>query len=434
MEVISLIMRQKRRPNKMIQRDLVIIGGGSAGMAAALEAHKLGVKDIIILEKNDYLGGILNQCIHNGFGLHEFNEELTGPEFMTRFSDMVKKENIEYRLKSNVIDISKDKVVTYTNDYEGLVQIKAKAIILTTGCYERNAGAIQIPGSRPSGVYTAGQAQLYLNCYGYLVGKKVFILGSGDIGLIMARRMSLEGAKVLGVAELMPYSAGLNRNIVQCLKDFNIPLYLSHTVKEVKGKAHLEKVVIAKVDDKYNFIPGTEIEFDVDTLLLSVGLIPNCDLFNPLKIPFSKTRGALVNQDMETEIPGIFSAGNVLHVHDLVDYVVAEAKEAGKGAYKYLNGKLNHKGHLYSVKQGNGVGYVVPQKIYLDDADDKFTLKFRVAHPFKDINIFIKEGEHIVKKIFKPAIVPSEMEIVTVDKSQFDKSSNEIVVYVEERK
>ena len=418
----------------MINRDLVIIGGGSAGMAAAVKAYELGIKDILILEKNNYLGGILNQCIHNGFGLHEFKEELTGPEFMSRFSDKVKELGIEYRLNSNVIDISKDKVVTYSNKEEGVVKVNAKAIILTTGCYERNAGAIQIAGDRPSGIYTAGQAQLYLNCYGYLVGKKVFILGSGDIGLIMARRMTLEGAKVLGVAELNPYSAGLNRNIVQCLQDFNIPLYLSHTVKEIKGKKHLEKVVIAKVDEKYQFIPGTEIEFDVDTLLLSVGLIPNVDLFNELPLSFSKTRGAKVTQAMETEIDGVFSAGNVLHVHDLVDYVVSEAKEAAIGAKLYLDGKLTHKGHRYEVIAGDGVSYVVPQIVYIDEASDNVSFKFRVAHPFKDVNIYIKDGEAILKKTFKPAIIPSEMEIVNIPKDKFLKETNQIKVYVEEKK
>jgi len=417
----------------MIHRQLVIIGGGSAGMAAALEARERGISDILILEKNIFLGGILNQCIHNGFGLHVFKEELTGPEFMTRFSDQVIEKKIDYRLTSNVLSISKDKVITYSNSYEGIVEVQADAIILTTGCYERNAGAIQIAGDRPSGVYTAGQAQLYLNCCGYLVGKKVFILGSGDIGLIMARRMTLEGAQVLGVAELMPYSAGLNRNIVQCLQDFNIPLYLSHTVKEVRGKGHLEKVVIAKVDEKMQFIPGTEMEFDVDTLLLSVGLVPNVDLFNQLGIHFSKTRGAVVNQDMETEIPGIFCAGNVLHVHDLVDYVVEEAREAAKGAVKYLNKQTKHCGFTYDVIPGFGIGYVVPQKVCLDDADAKISFKFRVAKPFKDIQILIKEGDKIIKKIIKPAIVPSEMEIVYVDKTLFSKENKEISVIVEEK-
>lgn len=418
----------------MINKRLVIIGGGSAGMAAAIKAYELGERDILIIEKNAYLGGILNQCIHNGFGLHEFKEELTGPEFMTRFSDKVKELKIEYKLESNVLSISYDKVVTYSNREEGLVEVKADAIILTTGCYERNAGAIQIPGDRPSGIYTAGQAQLYANCYGYLVGKKVFILGSGDIGLIMARRMTLEGAKVLGVAELMPYSAGLNRNIVQCLQDFNIPLYLSHTVKKVVGDSHLEKVVIAKVDDKMDFIQGTEIEFECDALLLSVGLLPNVDLFNKLPLSFSKTRGAKVNQAMETEIPGIFSAGNVLHVHDLVDYVVEEAREAAVGAISYLKGELKHTGHVYDVNPGSGINYVVPQKLFIDDVKESCSFKFRVAKPMKDINIIIAESNNIIKKIFKPAIVPSEMEIVNVSKDLFTKNGNEIKVYVEERK
>ena len=418
----------------MIKRRLVIIGGGSAGMAAAIKAYELGERDILIIEKNAYLGGILNQCIHNGFGLHEFKEELTGPEFMTRFSDKVNELGIDYRLESNVLLISDDKVVTYTNQKEGLVEVQAEAIILTTGCYERNAGAIQIPGDRPSGVYTAGQAQLYVNCYGYLVGKRVFILGSGDIGLIMARRMTLEGAKVLGVAELMPYSAGLNRNIVQCLKDYDIPLYLSHTVKQVIGDSHLEKVVIAKVDEKMQFIPGTEMEFDCDCLLLSVGLLPNVDLFNKLPLHFSKTRGAKVTQAMESEIPGIFSAGNVLHVHDLVDYVVEEAREAAEGAISYLHGELTRKGHVYDVNPGVGIGYVVPQKLYIDDVKESCSFKFRVAKPMKDINIIITEGNNVIKKIFKPAIVPSEMEIVHVKKELFKKEGNEIKVFVEERK
>ena len=417
----------------MINKRLVIIGGGSAGMAAAIKAYELGEKDILIIEKNDYLGGILNQCIHNGFGLHEFKEELTGPEFMSRFSKKVNELGIEYRLNSNVLNISNDRVVTYTNSKEGVVEVKAEAIILAAGCYERNAGAIQIPGDRPSGVYTAGQAQLFVNCYGYLVGKKVFILGSGDIGLIMARRMTLEGAKVLGVAELMPYSAGLNRNIVQCLKDFNIPLYLSHTVKKVEGHSRLERVTIAKVDEKMNFIEGTDMVFDVDTLLLSVGLLPNVDLFNNLPIRISRTRGAMVNQAMESDIRGVCACGNVLHVHDLVDYVVEEAREAAIGAVQYLNGELKHEGHIYEVNPGNGIGYVVPQLVYIDDVKDKLSFKFRVRKPYKDVDIYIKEGDKVIKKIFKPAIIPSEMEIVKLDKSLFSKESNEISVYVEER-
>lgn len=417
----------------MIKKRLVIIGGGSAGMAAAIKAYELGEKDILIIEKNNYLGGILNQCIHNGFGLHEFKEELTGPEFMTRFSKKVNELGIDYRLDSNVLSISNDKVVTYSNSKEGIVEVKAEAIILAAGCYERNAGAIQIPGDRPSGVYTAGQAQLFVNCYGYLVGKRVFILGSGDIGLIMARRMTLEGAKVLGVAELMPYSAGLNRNIVQCLKDFNIPLYLSHTVKKVEGLSHIERVTIAKVDEKMNFIEGTDMTFDVDTLLLSVGLLPNVDLLNNLPIRISRTRGAMVNQAMESDMRGVFACGNVLHVHDLVDYVVEEAREAAEGAVSYLHNELSHQGHVYEVNAGNGIGYVLPQIVYIDDVKEKFPLKFRVRKPFKDVDIYIKEGDKVIKKLFKPAIIPSEMEIIKLDKSLFSKEANEISVYVEER-
>jgi len=418
----------------MINKNLVIIGGGSAGMAAAIKAYELGERDILIIEKNFYLGGILNQCIHNGFGINEFKEELTGPEFMARFTEQVFKLGIECKLNSNVLSISNDKVITYSNPQEGVIEVKAKAIILTTGCYERNAGAIQIPGDRPSGIYTAGQAQFYANCLGYLVGKRIFILGSGDIGLIMARRMTLEGAEVLGVAELMPYSAGLNRNIVQCLEDFNIPLYLSYTVKQVIGKSHLEKVIIAKVDGNNQFIPGSEIEFECDCLLLSVGLLPNVDLFNNLPISISKTRGARVSQAMETDIPGIFAAGNVLHVHDLVDYVVEEAREAAEGAVSYLKGELTHNGHVYDVKAGCGINYVVPQKVFIDDAKEHCSFKFRVSKPMRDINIVISEGNTVLKRIYKSAIVPSEMEIVFIDKEFFKKDGSEISVYVEENK
>ena len=417
----------------MITKNLVIVGGGSAGMAAALKAFELGEKDILIIEKNNYLGGILNQCIHNGFGLHEFKEELTGPEFMTRFSDLVNEKQIEYKLNSYVLSISNDKVIKYTNDVDGVVEVKAKAIILTTGCYERNAGAIQIPGDRPSGVLTAGQAQLYLNNYGYLVGKKVFILGSGDIGLIMARRMSLEGATVLGVAEINPYSAGLNRNIQQCLLDLNIPLYLSHTVKEIRGKSHLEQVVIAKVDEKFNFIPGSEITFDCDTLLLSIGLIPNTNLLNKSGIKFSKTRGAVVNQAMETELDGVFSAGNVLHVHDVVDYVVQEAREAAIGAVQYLNGLLNNDPNYVECLACNGIGYVVPQKVCVSEASDIVTFKFRVTKPFKDINIVFRQNGEVIKTLYKNAIIPSEMEMVKFPKSLFKDNIGKLEITVEEK-
>ena len=402
----------------MVQRDLVIIGGGSAGMAAAISAFDAGIRDILILERGEMLGGILNQCIHNGFGLQYFKEELTGPEFLTRFVKEVEARGIEYRLGANVLSISKDKVVSYVCQEDGAVDLQAKAIIMAAGCYERNAGAIGIPGERPAGVITAGQAQLYLNEYGYLVGKKVFILGSGDIGLIMARRMTLEGAKVLGVAELMPYSNGLNRNIQQCLIDFDIPLYLSHTVSKVIGKGKLEAIEISQVDEKLQPIPGTEKRFEVDTLLLSIGLIPNNDLLDKMGIPTSSTRGSEVDDNLETAIPGVFSCGNVLHVHDLVDYVVEEGRVAGLGAAKYLKGDLKPSSKSIKTVAGDGIGYVVPSKIELDDKAGDAVLKFRVRKPRKDVYVVYSQGETVLKKAYKLAIIPSEMEIVKIPKDK----------------
>jgi len=417
----------------METRDLVIIGGGSAGMAAAIAAYDAGVRDILILERGPFLGGILNQCIHNGFGLTYFKEELTGPEFLTRFVVEVQKRGIEYKLNANVTSISREKVVSYVSQEDGAVELKAKAIILAAGCYERNAGAIGIPGERPSGVITAGQAQLYLNEYGYLVGKKVFILGSGDIGLIMARRMTLEGAKVLGVAELMPYSNGLNRNIQQCLIDFNIPLYLSHTVTKVIGKGKLEAIEISKVDEKLRPIPGTEQRFEVDTLMLSIGLIPNNDLLDKIGVEASSTRGAKVDEHMQTlSLPGVFSCGNVLHVHDLVDYVVEEGKTAGLGAAKYLQGTLvEETAHCLETKAGDGVGYVVPSRINLDNAEDTFELKFRVRKPSKNVYVVYRVGEEVIKKTLKLAIIPSEMEIIKLPKSILEGKTGVLTVSLE---
>ena len=399
----------------METRDLIIIGGGSAGMAAAISAYDEGVRDILILERGPFLGGILNQCIHNGFGLTHFKEELTGPEFLTRFVNQTIERGIEYQLNCNVTSLSRDKVVSYISQ-QGAKQVQAKAIVMAAGCYERSAGGIGIPGERPAGVITAGQAQLYLNEYGYLVGKKVFILGSGDIGLIMARRMTLEGAEVLGVAELMPYSNGLNRNIQQCLIDFDIPLYLSHTVTKVIGKGKLEAIEISRVDDRLQPIPGTERRIDCDTLLLSVGLIPNNDLLDNIGVPSSSTRGSKVNEHMETELPGVFSCGNALHVHDLVDYVVAEGAMAGKGAAKYLKGELAPSGRRILTKAGEGVSYVVPSCIDLGNAEDKVELKFRVRKPRKEVYVEYRLGETLLKRVYKPAIIPSEMEIVALDK------------------
>ena len=405
--------------------DLVIVGGGSAGMAAAVSAYDAGVQDILLLERSPYLGGILNQCIHNGFGLHEFKEELTGPEFLTRFVHQVEERHIHYETKASVLSIKKSKIVTYVSP-KGSFEVQAKAIVVATGCYERSAGAISMPGERPAGVITAGQAQLYLNQYGYLVGKRVFILGSGDIGLIMARRMTLEGAKVLGVAELMPYSNGLNRNIQQCLKDFDIPLYLSHTVTNVIGKGKLEAIEISQVDEKKNPIPGTEKRFEVDTLMLSIGLIPNCALLDKAGAKIGPARGAEVDDALMTSIPGIFTCGNVLHVHDLVDYVVEEGKVAGKNAAAYILGTLEE-GAKVPTKAGNGIGYVVPGSVALGEEGD-VSLKFRCRAPSKNVSLIVKQGEKVIKKLYKLAMIPSEMEIIKIPRKALENSQEPLEV------
>ena len=412
--------------------DLVVIGSGAAGMAAAIEAKKNGVNDILILEKDERLGGILNQCIHNGFGLTEFKEELTGPEYLQRFVDQVKEMGIPYKLNSQVIDLSKDKVVTYSNKEDGLVKLQARAIVMATGCYERNAGAIMLPGDRCSGVITAGTAQRYLNINGLMVGKRVVILGSGDIGLIMARRLTLEGAKVLCVSELMPYSAGLNRNIQQCLIDFDIPLYLSRTVSKVIGKERLEKVVLSAVDDKLQIIPGTEMEFECDTLILSVGLIPYISLLNYIDCPTSSTRGAVVNQYMETEIEGIFTAGNCLHVHDVVDFVSDEARLAGRSAALYLQNKIDNKEKRIALKPGNGLSYVLPQFI-LENSLEDIVIKFRVRRPVQDQIVWIKSGETVIMKQIKPVMIPSEMVMIKIAKDKLAGIKEDIVVSLEDR-
>ena len=417
----------------MIKRDLVIIGGGSAGMAAAIGAYDDGVRDIIIIEKGMQLGGILNQCIHNGFGLEEFKEQLTGPEFMSRLAVEIRKRKIEVRFQSNVLNLTKDKVVTYSNSIEGVVKIQAKAVILATGCYERSAGAIQIPGESPSGIITAGTAQLYLNEMGALVGKRVFVLGSGDIGLIMARRLTLEGAKVLGVSEIMPYSNGLNHNIVQCLHDFDIPLYLSHTVTKTIGKSRLEKIEISQVDDNFNPIPGTEKIFEVDTLLLSIGLIPSNDLLKKLGLPVSKARGAVVDEHYMSDIPGIFSTGNVLHVHDLVDYVTAESRSCGKGAAAYIYDKWDLNAPCFNVSPGKNILYVVPHRVRLANLEDHLTIKFRVNKPLKNQVLTFTFNGQVIKKIIKPIIIPSEMQKVRLPKELFATQVGELIVSTEDR-
>lgn len=411
----------------MNKYDLIVIGGGSAGIAACISAYDNGISSILLLEKEAYLGGILLQCIHNGFGLHTYKEELTGPEYAYRTSSELIKRNIEYHLNSMVLDISEDFVVTYSNKL-GYHKVQAKAIICATGCSERTRGAIGIPGDRPQGVMSAGQAQKYLNIEGYMVGRKVFILGSGDIGLIMARRMVLEGATVLGVAEIMPYSNGLNRNIVQCLNDYNIPLYLSHTVKDIIGKTKLEKIVLSKVDENLQYIDGTEEEFEVDTLLLSVGLIPSNPLIEELGVKIHpRTKGPIVDETYQTSIPGIFSCGNSLHVHDLVDFVSAEGTKAGFYAAQYIKGNINNESKI-NILNGHGVSYVLPTSVNLENID-QLQINFRSIKPFKSCNIVVKNNEKIIKTFKKMYLIPSEMEKIVLNKELLD-NINEIIVEV----
>ena len=436
----------------------VVIGGGCGGLAAAAKLKHEGLSDVVLIERDIELGGVLNQCIHNGFGLTTFKEQLSGPAFAERYEREAVSSGVEIKLGAMVTHMSKDRVIEYVSKEEGYQKLKADIIILAVGCYERSRGALGIPGERPTGVYTAGQAQRYLNIDGYMVGKKVFILGSGDIGLIMARRMSIEGAEVLGVAELMPYSNGLPRNIKQCLDDFGIPLYLSHTVTNIYGRDRLERIEVTKVDDKRQPIKGSEMYFDVDTLLLSVGLIPENTLAEEARIEMDPSiRGPIVDENYMTSVPGIFACGNGLHVHDLADFVTKQAGEAAVGAARYYEAlkqrlKEAHDGDeaetfglspddddeslasnsYCEAHAGNMVSYVVPAKLHKKSLPKAVTLYFRVRKPMNDVTIEISKGDKLMRSIHKDVVIPSEMEQVVIAGKHLEEADGDLTVQIKE--
>lgn len=418
----------------MIDYEVVVIGGGPAGLAAAISAYDNGCRSILLIERDIRLGGILNQCIHNGFGLHTFKEELTGPEYADRYIKRFNEIQVDLMLQTTVLSISKDKEIRAINEKEGLVTIKAKAIVLAMGCRERSRGALNIPGSRPAGVYSAGTAQKLVNIDGKMPGKRVVILGSGDIGLIMARRMTLEGAKVLAVVELMPYSGGLKRNIVQCLEDFDIPLYLSHTVTKIEGKNRVEAVTVSEVDENRKPVVGTEVRYECDTLLLSCGLIPENELTSDLGADISTvTNGPVVDSNLETSIPGVFACGNVLHVHDLVDFVSEEAANAGKNAALYASAEPRYKVKTgIPIKTSPEIRYTVPSTVVLAGINEDIKVRFRVGNIYKYKKVTASAGDLVLATKIRKVMAPGEMEeiILPLSKLKDIKGASEITITV----
>ena len=411
--------------------DVIVIGGGPAGLAAACSACENGAKKVLVIERDKELGGILNQCIHNGFGLHRFKEELTGPEYAGRFIKLLQETKAEVLLDTMVVEITADRRVCCINTVDGYRELKAGAVVLAMGCRERTRGAIAIPGDRPAGIFTAGAAQRYVNMEGYMVGRRVVILGSGDIGLIMARRMTLEGAEVLACVELCPYSNGLNRNIVQCLNDYDIPLYLSHTITDIIGRERVEQVVISRVDENRRPIPGTEQTFDCDTVLLSVGLIPENELTRGAGIPMDRrTNGAIVYENMETMAPGIFACGNVVHVHDLVDFVSAESEKAGAAAARYALGE-EISGRCIELKNGNAVNYTVPQHIRVEGVEKLCEVFFRVNNVYRDRIITVTdEAGNLLCRFPREHMAPGEMEKIALPRPLLEKAVGSVTVSV----